>query len=399
MKVLIIGSRIPYPLHDGGAIATFNLLKGLSDAGAEVTFATINTKKHFADDITIKREFFFLKAIHTFLVDTGISAKKAFLNLFSSKSYNIERFYKKGFEDLLVNLVSTQHFDVIHFEGLFTAAYAPAIKQATKSPLLLRQHNIEFNIWKTLATQAFFPRKNYLNLLAGRMEKFEKHIIQVFDGIVTITETDRMEIGKWNYKGLLSSIPAGIDMNGYVPEIPEGNPALYHIGSMEWMPNQRAMDWFHAEIWPLIIKARPETRFYMAGKNMPIKYLELNTPGFHVAAEVESLQDFVRDKAILVVPLQSGSGIRIKTIEAMLAGKAVVSTSQGAHGLPVTDGENILIADSAEDFAYTVLRLLNDPGLQQQLAVNGREFASAQFSNEAVSEQWIQIYQGLIARG
>jgi len=159
MKVLVIGSRIPYPLHDGGAIATYNLLKGLSEQGVEVSFASLNTNKHFASQETIADKFSFLKSVKTFDIHTDISAFGALKNLFSSKSYNIERFYNKTFEQELCQLIGINHFDVIHFEGLFVAAYATAIKKITKTPLVLRQHNIEYNIWKTLPRDSTFLKK------------------------------------------------------------------------------------------------------------------------------------------------------------------------------------------------------------------------------------------------
>ncbi len=397
MKVLVIGSRIPFPLHDGGAIATYNLLKGLSEAGLEVTFASVNTKKHFVDPETIAREFSFLKTIHTHFINTDVSIVPALINIFSSQSYNIDRFYKQSFEDILIDLVSNEQFDIIHFEGLFVAAYAPAIKKATKTPLLLRQHNIEYNIWKSLARQtSFFPKKMYLELLARKIEDFEKNIIHSFDSLVTITENDEQSIVQLGYKGLLKTIAAGIEVPKDDSNSVIDPNSVYHIGSMEWMPNQQAMNWFHRDIWPIIHKRKPDAEFYMAGKNMPDRYLQLNDHGFHALGEVTSLQDFTENKSILVVPLKSGSGIRIKTIEAMLAGKAVVTTSQGALGLPLVHLEHCLIADSSEDFADAVISLLDDENLRNKLAENGRKLALENFSNEAVTAKWKGFYGELI---
>jgi glycosyltransferase involved in cell wall biosynthesis len=393
MKVLVIGSRIPFPLHDGGAIATFNMLKGLSEAGVELSFAAINTKKHFVEQKTIERELGFIKHIHTFYIDTDVKILPALINIFSSNSYNIDRFYNKSFERELTELVSKNRFDLIHFEGLFVAAYAPAIRKACTSPLLLRQHNIEFNIWKTLAGRTgFLPKKLYLQMLAKRIEKFEKNILHHFDAVVPITENDEDGLRQIGYKGVLKTIPAGIEVQREQSSHHIYANSIYHIGSMEWMPNRQAMDWFHNDIWPLIVKRKPEAKFYMAGKNMPAEYLEMNSPNFHVLGEVENLHEFVRNKSILVVPLKSGSGIRIKTLEAMLAGKAVVSTVQGAQGLPVNNGEHCLIADSSEAFADAVIKLLDDHELRNRLADNGKRLALDNYGNVAVSRKWVEFY-------
>ena len=161
MKVLIIGSRIPFPLHDGGAIATFNLLKGLTDIGIETTYISLNTLKHFADQQTIQNEFGFLKSIIPYQIDTKIRPLKALTNLFGNASYNIERFYDPGFEALLIQHLQQNTYDIVHFEGLFATPYIDAIKRQTNVPTLLRQHNIEYQIWERLAKNEKQPIKKW----------------------------------------------------------------------------------------------------------------------------------------------------------------------------------------------------------------------------------------------
>jgi len=394
LKVLIIGSRIPWPLNDGGAIATYNLLTGLSELGVEVHYMSLNTKKHFVDEATITKEFSFLKAIKPFTIDTKVSPIKALLNVFQTSSYNIDRFTSLEFRDTIQAYIDENNFDLIHFEGLFVSQYIDLIK--TNIPALLRQHNIEFHIWKTLAnTTQFVPKKIYLNFLANRLEKFEKRIIQKFDAIVSITEEDNHFISSQNFKGLQCSIPAGIE----IKENKLGNidyHSIYHIGSMEWMPNQEAMAWFHNGIWPIVTSKNKDVKFYMAGKNMAESYNAWNTDHFIVAGEVKDQETFKSDKSILVVPLKSGSGIRIKTIEAMLAKKAIVTTSQGALGLPIKHLEHCLIADNDEQFAQAIITLTEDIDLRNKIADNSYHLALQNFSNQAVSKHWEEFYLKLI---
>ncbi len=390
MKVLIIGSRIPWPLNDGGAIATYNLLKGLSELGIDVHYISLNTIKHFVDEATIAKEFSFLKAIKPFTIDTRISPFKAFLNVFQTSSYNIDRFTSLEFEEAIQTYINEQNFDLLHFEGLFVSQYVDLIKKNT--PTLLRQHNIEFHIWKTLAnTTQFIPKKIYLNFLAKRLEKFEKRIIQKFDAVVSITEEDKHFISTQNFKGIKCAIPAGIEIKEIKDSKLDYN-TVYHIGSMEWMPNQEAMAWFHNEIWPRVTSKNKDVKFYMAGKNMSESYNTWNTDQFVVAGEVKDQEEFKSNKSILVVPLKSGSGIRIKTIEAMLAKKAIVTTSQGALGLPIKHLEHCLIADNAEQFAQAIISLTEDLELRNKIADNGYHLALQNFSNQAVSKRWEEFY-------
>ncbi len=394
MKVLIIGSRVPFPLRDGGAIATYNLLKGLSEQEIEVDFITLNTSKHFVEEVVFKEQFNFLHYAETFFIKTDINAFKALKNVFSKGSYNVERFTDSAFASRIQNLCDVNQYDIIHFEGLFVAQYLPMIQ--TKALKVLRQHNIEYSIWKTLAATKRGIKSWYINFLAKRLEIFEKEITKQFDALVSITEADRLtSIRTLNFKNICATIPAGIVVKTPT-DISIKSNQLYHIGSMEWMPNLEAMEWFHKDIWPLIAKASPEAEFFMAGKNMPISYQAWSDNQFHVNGEVESVENFSADKSILVVPLRSGSGIRIKTIEAMMAGKVVVTTTQGAQGLDIKDGEHCLIADDAKTFADKTLSLIKDDALRHRLSTNGKLYAESNFGNEAVSRVWKEFYATLI---
>ena len=398
MKVLIIGSRIPFPLHDGGAIATFNLLKGLTDIGIETTYISLNTLKHFADQQTIQNEFGFLESIIPYQIDTKIRPLKALANLFGNASYNIERFYDPGFEALLIQHLQQNTYDIVHFEGLFATPYIDAIKRQTNVPTLLRQHNIEYQIWERLAKNEKQPiKKWYLKLLAKRMKRYELMAIQKFDRLVCIAETDEMVLQQFTNHNKIETIPGGFIIKEADLKIqtPTAN-AIYHIGSMEWLPNQQAMEWFHNFVWPKVIQQLPLAQFFMAGKNMPEAYQSWATANFKVMGEVEDAHAFAADKAILIVPLQSGSGIRMKTIEAMLMGKAVVTTSIGAQGLPIKNHEHCVIADAAEDFAKAIIDLLNNHQTINELGKAAQDLMLNFYDNKKVSALWLSCYQSML---
>lgn len=397
MKILVIGSRIPYPLHDGGAIATYNMLKGLSDAGVEVHYYSINTKKHFVDNPTLIKQFSFLKSIKTFYLDTDIKLLPALTSFFSGSSYNLDRFYNSDFENVLIQYIQSQNFDIIHFEGLYVAKYAFNISQRSNTPLILRQHNIEYKIWETLASNTKAIHKKILfKYFAKQIKQFETRAFDLFDGISTIAKTDELVISQNHYLNILTTIPAGIINNANSNESKVNSKSVYHIGSMEWIPNQQAMLWFAENVWKLVINKIPDAHFYMAGKNMPEEFSKLQTENFHVVGQVEDLKAFTADKSILVVPLMSGSGIRIKTIEGMFAKKAIVSTSIGAKGIDVIHRKHCFIADNAEAFANALIELIQNPELRETIAQNGYQLALSNYDNQSVSKQWLSFYKEVI---
>jgi glycosyltransferase involved in cell wall biosynthesis len=397
MKVLVIGSRIPYPLHDGGAIATYNMLKGLCDIGVEVHYFSINTKKHFVDYSTIDNQFSFLKKIKPFYLDTDIRLKSALKSFFLAGSYNLDRFYNSDFEKELINYIQSQTFDIIHFEGLYVAKYAYNISQISNTPIVLRQHNIEYKIWETLASNTKSIHKKILfKYFAKQIKKFETRVFGIFDGIATIAKTDESVISYNNYLNVLTTIPAGIINNSNPPGSKVNSKYVYHIGSMEWIPNQQAMLWFAQNVWRLVINKIPDAHFYMAGKNMPEEFSKLKTENFHIVGQVNDLKKFTSDKSILVVPLMSGSGIRIKTIEGMFAKKAIVTTSIGAKGIDVIDKKHCYIADNAKDFANALIELIQNPDLRDTISENGYQLALFNYENQNVSKHWLSFYKKVI---
>ncbi len=392
MKILIIASRIPFPLHDGGAIATFNQFKGYAALGHSVQMLALNTRKHFVDDKTIDRELSAFGTVTTFAINTDVRAKDAFLNLFSRRSYNIERFDHPGFHELLQLHLKDHAYDLVQFEGLFTAPYIHTVRAHSSARLVLRQHNVEYRIWEKQAeAETQWLKAAYLKLLARRLKRYETNILRAFDGIAAITEDDARVLISHAPGVPVCHIPAGIAL----PEPgPEGNPkALYHIGSMEWMPNQSAVLRLVERIWPVLKAKSPDSTLHLAGKGMAQARLPAMPEGVENDGEVPDALQWAEPFGILCVPLLAASGVRMKTLEALAHGKWVVTSPVGAAGLPLVHEENCMIANSDSDFIEAILRLQDNAGLRNRLRHNGIQLA-ANFSIENSCRrmlQWIDI--------
>ena len=391
MKILLIASRIPYPLRDGGAIATFNQFKGYALLGNSIRMLALNTRKHFADEETIERELEPFGPVETFAINTEIRWQDALMNLFSRKSYNIERFNDPGFHALLARHLESHSYDLVQFEGLFTAPYVHTVRAHSHARLVLRQHNVEYRIWQKQADAEPNPLKRaYLRLLARRMQRYETSVLQAFDGIAAITADDAAILHQHAPQVPVCAVPVGIAL----PEPkPEGNPyALYHIGSMEWMPNQAAVLRLQQRIWPLVVEQSPQSTLHLAGKGMSKASLPQAPPMVYNDGEVADASQWSEPFGILCVPLMAASGVRMKTLEALAEGKWVVTTSVGAAGLPLEHEKHCLIADNDAEFATAILRLQTDTMLREKLRMHGLELA-AEYSIENSCRrmlQWIQ---------
>lgn len=395
MKILVLGSRVPWPLRDGGALATYHMLKGLASAGVSVTFFSYNTRKHFVTDDVIQTNFDFCKVI-TSNLDASVSVLGAMAALISGKNYNISRFESEAGVNKLKKVLESENFDLVHVEGLYAAPLMKALTH-TAIPAVLRQHNVEFEIWEKLAN----PQKNpvskwYMKKLAAGLKKYEINTLKTFHNILAISPSDLMEFQKINPTAFHMFFPAGIEL----PELGNSTFQKYnfcHIGSMEWLPNVEGVSWFIDSIWPEILKKYPQAKFHIAGKGLnknDPRFLGLNVVNH---GEVDNAGAFLRQHGIMVVPLHAASGIRMKTIEAMGLGVPVISTFIGTSGLEISNKNCLRVANDLQEWLSAATAFTEDDQAREEVTANAREFVSQNFGNAALIPKLIAYYQKILS--
>jgi len=399
MKILQISNRVPYPLNEGGNIGIYNYTRGFYEAGCDVTLLALQPKKHKTEQEEAEGELSKYARFKSFPINTDVKVVPALLNLFTTKSYNVERFYDKKFDKYLAEHLKSNHYDVVQIEGTYPAIYTETVRKNCSSVIALRQHNVEYQIWERLAHNASNPLKKwYFSLLAKRLESFEKRHLNIYDALVPVTPDDGDLFKQMGCNIPIFPSPAGIDMTVWKANMSSNPSFLYHIGSLEWMPNYEAVDWFLTNIWPALKKNYPKLEFFVAGKRMPEEMANRKIEGVHMLGEVPSAPDFIFDKGICVVPLLSGSGIRLKILEAMSAGKLVISSTIGAQGIDYTAGENLFIADSLEDYLEVFEQMEQNPDLMPQIQSAGQKLISKQYSNASVIDRLLAFYRSLTAK-
>ncbi|MBK5286689.1 MAG: glycosyltransferase, partial [Bacteroidia bacterium] len=170
---------------------------------------------------------------------------------------------------------------------------------------------------------------------------------------------------------------------------------LFHLGAMDWLPNRQAIEWFFENCWLDIKSNFPDLKLYLAGRAFP-QEIKIDDDNIIYDDEVKSAVDYMQGKAIMIVPLLSGSGMRVKILQAFALGKAVVSTSIGAEGIECTDGENILIADSPKDFVAAMSKLITDDSLRKKIGRNSHNLFLKKYSSEKIAAEVISFYNALI---
>ena len=398
MKILQLCNKAPFPSNDGSSIAISNLALGLADNGIELHLLVINTKKHFKADEKIDKRIKEKTHYKSVYQNTNTGLSGAFFNLFSKQSYFVSRFYFKEFENTLIEKLKSETFDVIQLEGVFMASYMPTIRKYSKAKISIRAHNIEHQIWNRLLLQEKnWAKKVYVSLQNKRLKHFEIDAFKLCDAIVTITDVDKKNIQEMLPSQQIETCLTGLNLEDYkkVSQPLKVNTS-FHFASMDWMPNIEAVNWLLEKVWKDVLKEVPDAKLVLAGRGMPESIKQQATSSISIIENVESSPEFYKTFDIMLVPLWSGSGLRIKLVEGLAYGKAIITTSIGAEGIPYEANKQLIIADTQTDFKNAIVTLIKNQTIKTDLQNAARALAEAEFDYKKIAEKLIVFYQGLL---
>ncbi len=396
MKVLQLCHKPPYPVKDGGCLAINQISESLLSQGVELHILSLATPKHpflkgaFPEGYLEKTNF------TPIFVDTTVNAVDAFVNLVTQDSYHVSRFFSTDVDKYIHEVLEEDSVDVVICESIFTAPYIDTIRRLSSARIVLRSHNLEFSIWHRIArSKKIGLKKTYLKILTRQLKDYEVQLLEQIDGLIAINPDELKHYKRLGLKKVSTTIPFAVDLERYQPNKNAEPHAVFHIGSMDWQPNLEGVSWFLNKVWPLVIKKAPDLKLYLAGRQMPEWLLQHEQQGVEVIGEVHDAQDFIKSKNIMVIPLKSGGGMRVKLIEALALEKPVVSTPLGANGVDIKDGKNILLARQPREFANAILSLAQVPEKAEKLGLNGRKLVEAQYDSNLLSEKLMSFLKKL----
>lgn len=373
MKIVIIDEEFPYPLNTGKRIRSYNLARGLAK-WREVHYFAYGIKdsdsfRHFRETglnpVAVPPPFRRKEGLRFYA--------RLFLNLFDRDPYIVSSHYNAAYKRRLKETLKELQPDLVICEWTPYAIFLKDIKNIRK---IIVAHNIESTIWKLYeCNETNSLKKRYITIQRKKVERFEKRCFGWADGATAVTEEEARTISSFGVDYPVAVIENGVDTGFFHPRDSEVDPnMMVFTGSMDWRPNQDAARFFVGKIFPSIKKKRPETHAVFVGRNPPqvIRNLE-KTEGITITGTVEDVRPYIARAALYIVPLRIGGGSRLKILEAMAMAKPVLSTSVGASGLNVTDGQNIVISDGAVGFADAAVNLMGDKKLKNKLSENGRQ--------------------------
>lgn len=397
LSVLVFTQRIPFLQNSGYAIVAYNTIKGLVEEGHQVTVISLNTNnallKELNDPLLEKVNF------KTFPVTSQATPRNFVRALLADNLFTNERFFSATADRSLALELRQNKFDIVHLEGLAVSIYLPTIRKNTNAKVVYRPHTTEHQVWKRMAKQVNNPLKKwYLNRFATKMQRFETEHVNRFDGVSAITDFDRRNFEQLGCAVPITVSPAAIHINKYQPEPEKTEPnSLFFLGSLDWPPSREGLEWFLQNFHEDITDGELKCRLYVAGHDVPEDFDRYeNNREIFIVGEVDNALDFINNKSIMVVPLLSGGGMRIKIIEGMAMGKCIISTSIGAEGINYEDGKHLFIADTKEAFYATIKKCLSNESMVKKIGENARRLVYEQHDYRIQAKKLSAFYHTLL---
>jgi polysaccharide biosynthesis protein PslH len=388
MKVLWIKAGPLFPLDTGGKIRTWNILKEFARKNQLTVLSffpnnvdsSLNGAEHCLERlISIPVE---MPNKNSFRYKLDYVRK-----MFSPTPYVVRQYGIPKVRERVRELLREENFDLVVCDFLFPCLNLP---DQMPCPQVLFAHNAETMIWKRhFAVARNLVWKLVTGLEYQKMRSFESRRCRKFDHLIAVSDVDRDFFAESVPSSRISVLATGVDLEYFHPSGTREDPQkLVFTGSMDWLANEDAIIFFAEKILPIILRAVPGVRLSVVGRDPTEKLRRLvqTNPKIQLTGTVPDVRPYVDDAAVYVLPLQVGSGTRLKVFEAMAMGKAIVSTRVGVEGLPVIPGDHLLIADKPEEFAAAVVRLLDDVSLRRRLGSAARQLVESRYG-------WPQVAQ------
>ncbi|HEX8634387.1 MAG TPA: glycosyltransferase [Pyrinomonadaceae bacterium] len=402
MRILWLKTELLHPVDKGGKIRTFHMLKELKREH-HVTYLTLDDGSAAPDAAARAEEYCheLVRVEHRTRAkfSAGFYGELA-ANLVSPLPYFMKKYRSAGMRREIERLVAGNDFDVLVCDFLQPSVNVPARLPAAT---VLFQHNVEAMIWKRHYEVQTNPlKKSYLYGQWRKADAYERAACRRFDHVVAVSAEDRETMERAYGLKSVSDVPTGVDTEFFRPRGTERREPhnLVFTGSMDWLPNEDAIQFFIKEIMPRIRARVPDATLTVVGRNPYASLVELarRDSSVIVTGRVEDVRPYMERAAAYVVPIRVGGGTRLKIYEAMAMEKPIISTTIGAEGLPVRNGEELLIGDTPDTFAEAVTRVLLDETLARDLGARAAEAVRARFGWSRVADSFADICRGVLVR-
>jgi sugar transferase (PEP-CTERM/EpsH1 system associated) len=398
-RILLLTPQLPYPPHQGTTIRNYNLLVNLAARHEVHLLSFVHSHDELPKASPLQS---CCRSVESVLIPQRSNWHRLWSVFFSPLPDMALRLPSKVFQSKLTTTLGRQRFDVVQVEGIEMAQYGLWLLEESRGarPLIVfDDHNAEY----VLQQRAFetdarrpgrWPAALYSFIQWRKLSRYESEICRRANRVVAVSETDEKAL-RHLIPGLKAIvIPNGVDTEYYKPQsLPCYSQTLVFTGKMDFRPNIDAVLWFCREVLPLLRAAIPTIHFYIVGQKPHRRILPLaDSPAVTITGYVDDIRPYIARAALYVIPLRIGGGTRLKVMEAMAMGKAIVSTTVGCEGFKVTAGRELVMADSAADFARRVIELLGDDRARESLGREARRFVERHYDWRSIVPRLDRVY-------
>lgn len=385
MNVLMIDEEVPFPLNTGKRIRTYHLIKRLQERHRIIYLCYENRENRLPKLPNVS----FIQLKSPVIEQKGFGFYWALLkNLTSPRPYIVDRHFSLRMKEAVEDIVRREKIDLLHCEW---TPYTENIKDfLSMIPSVLSAHNVEAQIWARYHhTERHLIKKRYIYHQWQKIQRYEKKASRLYKQIITVSENDQKIFQDVYNCPRVTIVPNGVDERYFSPRDGEINPGnMVFTGSLDWRPNQDGIQFFLSEMFPKIKEQFPQVTFTVVGRKPPDWLVRLSKAhaGVTFTGTVDDVRPFIGQCAIYLVPLRIGGGSRLKILEALAMGKPVLSTTVGAEGLMLKDGEHLYLRDNPEHFAGTAVKMLTNLRPCQEMGLRGRQVVLEKYAWDGVAE-------------
>lgn len=394
MKILIVTTKSPYPLFEGRALRTYNLIKQAA-LHHEIHLLSFVQTPEDLEGIEHMRSICKVVEYEKLYFDGAKTQilKDAICELFSRAPLPVVKYRTAGMRAKMRKLMQTHQYDLVHLDMLHLADY---MDLCGNTPVALIEHNVEHVILDRRADNETRPlHRAYLRYQAAKLKSYEGRACQRAQHVVAVSELDAQQLRDLGPGARVTSVPNGVDTEYFrTSQTPRKPTSLVFVGGFTWFPNLDAITYFCEDILPKLLKTIPDIQLTVIGKqpDTPVAQEIAKHPNVKLAGLVEDIRPDVDAAAAYIVPLRIGGGTRLKILDALSMSKAIISTSVGCEGLDVEDGKTIVMADTPDAFAQAIVKVLADPVWADTIGQQGRQLVESRYDWAAVAKTLMAVY-------
>jgi len=408
MNILFLTQILPFPPDAGPKVKTWNVIRYLSDIGCRITLVSFVRPEEEQYVPTLKgvcQEVHAVPIRRSRLADVGYMVK----SYLTGRPFLIERDDLRPMQELVNKLVWENDFQFIHADQLTMVQFAirgAATFPNKKPKVIFDAHNAVWTIVERMQENAFWFLKPILGVEAKRVKRYEGELLKTVDHVLAVTDVDRVgleealnfsKVKKDDHVAPITVAPIAVNTQQLQPvKRKSGSRNIVTLGTLHYPPNADGIRWFFNEVFPLIRQRVPDVTLTIIGKNPPQDFLDLaarDPEVIKITGYVPELVPYLEQSALMVVPVRAGGGMRVRILEAFAYAMPVVTTTIGLEGIEAEPGREVLVADSAKDFATSVSELLENTNLQERLSNNGRQLAENKYDWQVVLSAMSPIYK------